>query len=400
MGAMLAVLVAACGGGEPTNTPTPGATSTPTPTAVPGQTPTPGAATATPTPTPGTSFDAAAHFRGKTIKMLVGYAPGGGTDAQARYFAANWPKYIPGNPKMVVQNLTPVITERNFVWNAKPDGLTLGTEANAGINEQLEGAAQFDMRDVSAVGATSGGDLFWAIWHTLGYGCADTAVGGSQVVTLADGIASAEDMGSTAFGVGMAARAFSDAGAFPLRLVHVAGDTGSNAQRLMLERGDINSWSTNAVWTQLPRTSPGWVRDGLLKPFLDMSFSGHIQPGNSEDGGVYGCKKLEDYAPGGLDNAKVKEFYQFNDVRSSFSKNIVGPPGMDPNVLNALRGALDDAMNDLQFVEGMERASGIPTAYTSGATFEEDLQRIADGFLNSQDEYKQLRQELYDTYVQ
>jgi hypothetical protein len=384
---MLALLLAACGGADPTNTPTPRATNTPTATPVPGA-PT---ATPVPTPTPEPSFDAAAYFKGKTIKMLVGYAPGGGTDAQGRYFASHWPEYIPGKPRMIVQNLTPNLTQRNFVWNAKPDGLTMSTEATSGVVDQMETAAQFDMREVTAIGATSGGDSFWALWNSLPYGCADTAVGGSDIIKVADTAPSAEGIGSTGFNAAMAARAMD----LPFRLIHVAGDTGSNAQRLMLERGDVNSWTTATVWSQLPRTNPGWVADGILKPFLDMSFTGTTMPGNSEVA-EFGCKKLEDYV--GMTD-EVKAFYKFSDVRTSFAKNIIAPPNMDPNVTGALRKALDDAMADPAFIEGLEKASSIPTQYTSGAKFQEDLRRITEDFLSSQDEFNQLREWVYDNYV-
>ena len=151
LGLMLSLVLAACGGEEPTATPRPAATPTPTaamteaeptPTAVMTEqaTPTPlppgvTAAPATPTPTvrptatplpvdPG--FDAEAYFKGKTISMMVGFNPGGGTDAQARFMSRAWSEFIPGNPRIVVRNLTPNVVQRNFVWNAKPDGLTIG----------------------------------------------------------------------------------------------------------------------------------------------------------------------------------------------------------------------------------------------------------------------------------
>lgn len=38
--------------------------------------------------------------------MQVGFGPGGGTDLQARHFAANWSKYMPGNPRFQVTNIT------------------------------------------------------------------------------------------------------------------------------------------------------------------------------------------------------------------------------------------------------------------------------------------------------
>lgn len=42
-------------------------------------------------------------YRGKTLTVIVGYPPGGGYDAYARFIAANIGRHIPGNPNAVVQ---------------------------------------------------------------------------------------------------------------------------------------------------------------------------------------------------------------------------------------------------------------------------------------------------------
>ena len=83
-------------------------------------------------------FDAAKHFKGKTIRLIVDFKPGGGTDIQARYFAAQWGKFVPGNPKFVVSNLFPNPSGRNYVWKAKPDGTTLSFLASAGTDTLTE----------------------------------------------------------------------------------------------------------------------------------------------------------------------------------------------------------------------------------------------------------------------
>ena len=105
----VALLVAACGS-DPTATPvatnTPRPTSTPTPTLAPGgQVPTPRPATPTPVATPTPSFDAAGFFSGKTIRINVGFAPGGGYDTIARIFGSIAPNHFPGKPRFVVSNL-------------------------------------------------------------------------------------------------------------------------------------------------------------------------------------------------------------------------------------------------------------------------------------------------------
>ena len=58
----------------------------------------------------GTESNAAAaeqdFFRGKTIRIVVGFAAGGGFDAYARIIARHMGRHIPGNPAMIVDNMT------------------------------------------------------------------------------------------------------------------------------------------------------------------------------------------------------------------------------------------------------------------------------------------------------
>ena len=44
-------------------------------------------------------------FNGKTIRMVVGFTPGGFYDRWARVVARYLGKYIPGNPEIIVQNM-------------------------------------------------------------------------------------------------------------------------------------------------------------------------------------------------------------------------------------------------------------------------------------------------------
>lgn len=43
-------------------------------------------------------------YRGKTIRIVVGYGPGGATDTNARLLQKALSKYIPGNPNVVIEN--------------------------------------------------------------------------------------------------------------------------------------------------------------------------------------------------------------------------------------------------------------------------------------------------------
>ena len=48
---------------------------------------------------------AADFYRGKTVTLIVGFAPGGGVDTQARTIARHLVRFIPGQPSVIVQNM-------------------------------------------------------------------------------------------------------------------------------------------------------------------------------------------------------------------------------------------------------------------------------------------------------
>jgi tripartite-type tricarboxylate transporter receptor subunit TctC len=68
------------------------------------------------------------NFAGKTVTMLVGSEPGGGTDTSGRLIAEFLGKKLPGHPTIVVQNMPGAqgITALNyFARRSAPDGLTI-----------------------------------------------------------------------------------------------------------------------------------------------------------------------------------------------------------------------------------------------------------------------------------
>lgn len=68
-------------------------------------------------------------YKGKTIRVVVGFAPGGGYDTYTRQIVRHMGKYIPGNPTFVVQNMTGAgsLIAANYTYNrAKRDGSVLG----------------------------------------------------------------------------------------------------------------------------------------------------------------------------------------------------------------------------------------------------------------------------------
>lgn len=74
-------------------------------------------------PTAATPAD---FYKANTVTMICPYSAGGGTDFAARIFASFWTE-VTGGP-MVVKNVTGAggLTGNNEIFEAKPDGLTIG----------------------------------------------------------------------------------------------------------------------------------------------------------------------------------------------------------------------------------------------------------------------------------
>jgi tripartite-type tricarboxylate transporter receptor subunit TctC len=100
---------------------------------------------------PATDEKAAAEFyRGKTVRIIVGFSAGGGYDQYSRIIARHLSKHIPGNPAVIVENMPGAgsIIAANHTFNAAPkDGTLIGNISGPIVLEQLFGnsAVQFDM---------------------------------------------------------------------------------------------------------------------------------------------------------------------------------------------------------------------------------------------------------------
>ena len=88
-------------------------------------------------------------YRGKTIRLVVGLAPGGGFDTYSRVIARHIGKHISGNPTTIVDNMPGAasLLAANYVYKAaKPDGLTIGNFVGGLSFQQMLGlpGVEFD----------------------------------------------------------------------------------------------------------------------------------------------------------------------------------------------------------------------------------------------------------------
>src|SRR6267143_6953977 len=101
---------------------------------------------------------AQSFYEGKTVRIVVGFAAGGGFDTYARVISRHMGKHIPGTPTIVVENMTGAgsLIAANHVYRvAKPDGLTVGHFNGALFLGQVLGqpGIEFDARKFELIGA-------------------------------------------------------------------------------------------------------------------------------------------------------------------------------------------------------------------------------------------------------
>jgi tripartite-type tricarboxylate transporter receptor subunit TctC len=103
------------------------------------------------------AFGQEKFFEGKTIRIIVGFAAGGGFDIYSRAIARHMGRHIPGNPSVIVENMTgagSLLAANHLYKVAKPDGLTIGNIHGNQILNQVLGSPgiEFDARRFEWIG--------------------------------------------------------------------------------------------------------------------------------------------------------------------------------------------------------------------------------------------------------
>jgi tripartite-type tricarboxylate transporter receptor subunit TctC len=101
---------------------------------------------------------AADFYQGKTLTVIVGYAPGGGVDATARAITRHLGRFIPGQPNIVVQNMegaAGLVSANYLSQRVAPDGLTLAIPGRSWYIESIikRPGLSFDAVKMSYIGS-------------------------------------------------------------------------------------------------------------------------------------------------------------------------------------------------------------------------------------------------------
>ena len=202
-------------------------------------------------------------FRGKTINIVVGYAPGGGYDNYARLLSRHLGKHITGQPNIIVQNMPGAasLVAANYVYNiASKDGTTIAAvDQNTGLFQFLGGSGiQYDVAKVGWLGSLSVSNGVVAAWHASGISNIDDL----KSKELVAGSTGPKD--DTA----LYARILNEIIGTKLKVVQ--GYSGTAAVSLAMERGEVEA--VGRTYYGFVSQKPDWIDDKKIKFLVQFGY--------------------------------------------------------------------------------------------------------------------------------
>ncbi len=279
---------------------------------------------------------AAPYYQGKVITIVVGYGPGGGYDRMARILAKNLPKYIPGKPTVLVQNMPGAagLLAANYLYKiAKPDGLTIGTFNRGIIFAQLlktEGV-KFDLTKFAWIGSAAVESCVLVLRADLSYKTIeDVAKAKSQIV-----------LGSGGPGDSGALFAFFLKEFLGYNFKDIIYPSSADSY-LAMERKEIDGRA--ATYSS-------------ARPFIDRGMVVPLVRGRAAEPGIEKLPVDEDLVKG----VREKTLMAMRSVPDSMGRPYVAPPGTPEATMKVLRdafakvakdpGAQEDARKNMMTVE-------------------------------------------------
>jgi len=295
-------------------------------------------------------------YAGKTIQVLIGFSPGGGYDLYGRLIARHMGRHIPGNPKLVPQNMPGAgsLKAVNYLYGVAPkDGTALAHFAPGVLFEPLLGhaeGAQFDATKFTWLGSASREASVCAFIASAGIkSWADMR--SKPTIIGASGGGAESDVFPTVL-----------RNMFHLPLKIVTGYPGGTEITLAMERHEVDGrcgWS----WTSLLSRSKALLDSHQLDVVLQIAL-----------------QKTKDLPDVPLivdvtDNAEQKAALKLIVARQSIARPFAAPPGIPAERARALREAFAATLADPEFIADA-KSQGLDIEAVQGAEVEALIREV------------------------
>jgi tripartite-type tricarboxylate transporter receptor subunit TctC len=278
-------------------------------------------------------------YKGKTVRIVVGFAAGGGFDTYARVIARHMGKHIPGNPGIIVENMGgagSLLAANDLYSRAKPDGLTIGNFIGSLVQQQLfeTKGVEFDGRKFEWLGVPVQDSTTCALTKASGITSMEKWFAAKEPVKLGGEAPGANDSDVP--------RVLKAVLGLPIQLIE--GYKGTSQIRLAAEAGEVagGCWT----WESIKTT---W-RKGLESG--DVNVVLQVNP-----------QRLPDLTqvPNALEYAKTADAREIIRAAilnpAAILRVYALPPGTPKERVELLRKAFLATMKDAEFMAEMNKAN-------------------------------------------
>jgi tripartite-type tricarboxylate transporter receptor subunit TctC len=284
---------------------------------------------------PGSAQAQDSFYAGKTLKIIVGFPPGGGYDVYARVLAKYLPQHIPGAPTVIVSNMPGAgsLTLANYIYNVAPkDGTEIGSvETFIPFEATFKGqGVRFDPAQFSWVGALNSEMTTCVVWH------------GSKIRTFQDLFTAEASFGATGSGAPPVTEPKVVNSVLGTRMKLIPGYPGTADIFLAMERGELDG-VCGVGWTTLISTRGEWFNQGKLRILVQNAVQRH---------------------PSLPDTPLLLEFAKTDDQKALLTllasphrigRPYLAPPGLPADRLEILRKAFDATTKNKAFLEEAQK---------------------------------------------
>ena len=283
--------------------------------------------------------DPANFYQGKTLRIIVGLAAGGGYDLYARTLARHMGNHIPGNPAVVVENMTgagSIIAANHLYKIAKPDGLTIGHYLGGIALQQLLGkpGIEFDALKFKYIGVPAQDSFIIGVHKATGITDVNSWIASKQMVKF----------GGIGPGAGSDDIPKILAATINLPAQVVAGYKGTAETRLAFNNGEVQA--TSNAWESTKSTWRNELDSGTLRVVLQATLKSHPE-----------LKQI----PVAYDLAKTDEARKLLATvlraNSPTVRPFMAPPGTPDDRVQILRKAFMDTWKDPELIAEAKKAN-------------------------------------------
>ncbi len=304
-----------------------------------------------------TALAQANFYEGKTVRVIVGLAAGGGYDLYARTLARHLGKHIPGNPAVVVDNMTGAgsIIAANYLYKiAKPDGLTIGHYLGGIALQQLLGKSgiEFDARKFKYIGVPAQDNFIIGVHKSTGITDVNAWIASKQMVKF----------GGIGPGAGSDDIPKILAATINLPAQVVSGYKGTADTRLAFNNGEVQA--TSNAWESTKSTWKNELNSGMLKVVLQANLKSHPELKNIP----------VSYELAKTDEAKILMATVLR-ANSPTVRPFMAPPGTPEERVQILRKAFMAAMTDAELLAEAKKAN-LDINPLDGAELEQNVREI------------------------